>query len=301
MEQVEQTAQAAAVDAGRFTKRGASLAASKAKRKRREIKERRYQPDAQSQPPDTPAPAPGVHGADTPPASAARYGRTAGGTTAPPPPAPEDRMRQRAVDQRKEQLARPRAGTAFQGEAPASPHYGGPRPVPGPAATNPPTGNQSIYPSIKERPRRSTLLKEKPQAGAIRPKTRQAVEQAARTRAAPASAPGPAGKKAAARGFTDRARKKARRKAQRGMLQKSRQTAQAVADLSKRAAQATVKAVKELIGALSALVGGGVLAADMCVIFLVAAVIASPFGILFANEPSPGAVPLTAAVNQINM
>ncbi len=85
------------------------------------------------------------------------------------------------------------------------------------------------------------------------------------------------------------------------MLQKSKQTAQAAADLSKRAAQATVKAVKELIGALSALVGGGVLAAAMCVIFLVAAVIASPFGILFANELSPGAVPLAAAVNQINM
>jgi len=85
------------------------------------------------------------------------------------------------------------------------------------------------------------------------------------------------------------------------MLQKSRQTAQAAADLSKRAAQATVKAVKELIGALSTLVGGGTLAAAMCVIFLVAAVIASPFGILFANEPSPGAVPLNAAVNQINM
>ena len=62
-----------------------------------------------------------------------------------------------------------------------------------------------------------------------------------------------------------------------------------------------MKAVKELIGALSALVGGGVLAAAMCVIFLVAAVIASPFGILFANELSPGAVPLAAAVNQINM
>ena len=93
----------------------------------------------------------------------------------------------------------------------------------------------------------------------------------------------------------------AQRKAQRNLLQKSKQTAQAAADLSKRAAQATVKAVKELISALSALVGGGVLAAAMCVIFLVAAVIASPFGILFANEPSPGAVPLAAAVNQINM
>ena len=210
-------------------------------------------------------------------------------------------MRQRAADQRKEQLTRPRAGTAFQGEAPASPHYGGARPAPGPATTNHPTGDRSIHPSIKERPRHSNALKEKPAAGTIRPKARQAAEQAVRVRAAPASAPGPAGRKAAAGKIADRARKKAQREAQRGMLQKSRQTAQAAADLSKRAAQATVKAVKELVGALSALVGGGALAAAMCVIFLVAAVIASPFGILFANEPSPGAVPLAAAVNQINM
>ena len=47
--------------------------------------------------------------------------------------------------------------------------------------------------------------------------------------------------------------------------------------------------------------GGVVLVAALCVIFLVAAVIASPFGILFANEPSPGAVPLNVAVSQINM
>ena len=299
VEQVEQTTQAAAIDAGRFAKRGASLAASKAKRKRREINERRRQPDTQGQSPDTPAP--GVHSTDTVSDPTVHHGRTAEGAEVSPAPTPGERMRQRAVDQRKEQLARPRAGKPSQGEAPASPHYSRPRPFPGPATTNPPTGNQSINPSIKERLRRSTLLKEKPQAGAIRPKTRQAVEQAARTRAAPASVPGPAGKKAAARGTADRARKKARREAQRGMLQKFKQTAQAAADLSKRAAQATVKAVKELIGALSALVGGGVLAAAMCVIFLVAAVIASPFGILFANEPSPGAVPLNAAVNQINM
>ena len=301
VEQVEQTAQAAAADTVRFAKRGASLAVSKVKQKRREIKERRRQPDAQGQPPNTLAPAPGIHGTDTPPASAVRHGRTADGAEVSPAPTPGERMRQRAVDQRKEQHSHPKVGTAFQGEAPACPHYGGPPPAPGPATQNSPTGVRSINPSIKECPRRSTLLKEKPQVGAVQPKTRQAVEQAARTRAPLASAPGPAGKKAAVKGITDRAREKARREAQRGMLQKSRQTAQAAADLSKRAAQATVKAVKELISALAALVGGGTLAAAMCVIFLVAAVIASPFGILFANEPSPGAVPLAAAVNQINM
>ena len=298
--QVEQTAQAAAVDVGRAAKRGAALAASKVKQKRREVKERRRQPDAQGQPPDIESPAPGGHGTDIPPGQPPRQD-PAGDAFTSTPPTPGDRMRQRAADQRKEQLARPRAGTAFQGEAPASPHYGGPQLSPGPSTKNSPTGDRSIYPSIKERPRCSNILKEKPTAGAIRPKNRRAVEQAARTRAAPASVPGPAGRKAAAGKIADRARKKAQREAQRGMLQKSRQTAQAAADLSKRAAQATVKAVKELVGALSALVGGGALAAAMCVIFLVAAVIASPFGILFANEPSPGAVPLAAAVNQINM
>ena len=300
VEQVGQTTQAAAVDVGRAAKRGAALAASKVKRKRREVKERRRQPDAQGQPPDIGSPASGGHRTEIPPGQPSRQD-PAGDAFTSTPPTPGDRMRQRAADQRKEQLARPRAGTAFQGEAPASPHYGGARPAPGPATTNHPTGDRSIHPSIKERPRHSNALKEKPAAGTIRPKARQAAEQAVRVRAAPASAPGPAGRKAAAGKIADRARRKAQRAAQRGMLQKSRQTAQAAADLSKRAAQATVKAVKELIGALSALVGRGVLAAAMCVIFLVAAVIASPFGILFANEPSPGAVPLAAAVNQINM
>ena len=300
VEQVGQTTQAAAVDVGRAAKRGASVAASKVKQKRREVKERRCQPDAQGQPPDIGSPASGGHRTEIPPGQPSRQD-PAGDAFTSTPPTPGDRMRQRAADQRKEQLARPRAGTAFQGEAPASPHYGGARPAPGPATTNHPTGDRSIHPSIKERPRHSNALKEKPAAGTIRPKARQAAEQAVRVRAAPASAPGPAGRKAAAGKIADRARRKAQRAAQRGMLQKSRQTAQAAADLSKRAAQATVKAVKELIGALSALVGRGVLAAAMCVIFLVAAVIASPFGILFANEPSPGAVPLAAAVNQINM
>ena len=73
------------------------------------------------------------------------------------------------------------------------------------------------------------------------------------------------------------------------------------ANLSKKTAIATTKTVKALIGTLSALMGGVVLVAALCVIFLVAAVIASPFGILFANEPSPGAVPLNVAVSQINM
>ena len=207
--------------------------------------------------------------ADTP----ARLGQTMDTLAAPPGPAPGDRMRQRAVDQRKERLIHPRTDATVRGEAPASLHYGGPTTTPGPSTKNLSAGDQSIHPSIKERPRRSTVLKEKPQAGAIQPKTRQTVKQTVRGQAAPASTTGPMGKKAAAKGIADRARKKAQREAQRGMLQKSKKAAQATADLSKKAAQATVKAVKELISALAALVGGGTLAAAMCVIFLVAAVI----------------------------
>ena len=305
VEQVEQTTEDATVEVGHYTKRAVSTVVSKVKKGRQKIKGRQERTEGQTPAPDVSAPPPGPHGADatadTPAGSPARHGRTEDAPVAPRPPAPGERMRQRAVDQRKEQLVRPTGDRPFQGEAPASPHYGRPAPVPVLSHQNIPADAPSIDPSIKERPRRSTVLKEKPQAGAIRPKTRQAVEQAARTRAAPASVPSSAGQKASAKRLLERGKKKAQREAQKTMLQKSRQTAQAAADLSKRAAQATVKAVKELISALAALVGGGTLVAAMCVIFLVAAVIASPFGILFANEPSPGAVPLNAAVNQINM
>ena len=359
VDQVEQTTQAAVVEVGSHAKRGVSMAVSKVKQKRQKIKERQGRPTTQGQPPDTLAPIPGGHGADTPAGTSAypeRVGdasatlqvptpgdrmrqramnqrkeqlahpktdtviherdrtpdpfrirtqthgeQTMGTPATPSSPAPGDRMRQRAVDQRKEQLIRHGPDTAIGGETPVSGHYGKPAPTSGPSTKNLPAGDQSIHQSIKERPRRSTVLKEKPQAGAIQPKTCRTVEQAARTRVVPTGTPGPAGKKAPIKHITDRARKKARQEAQRGMLQKSKQAAQATADLSKKAVQSTVKAVKELISALAALVGGGTLAAAMCVIFLVAAVIASPFGILFANEPSPGAVPLNAAVNQINM
>ncbi|MDE6259291.1 MAG: C40 family peptidase [Oscillospiraceae bacterium] len=297
VEQVEQHAQNAASEVGRYAKQGVSMAVSKAKQNRQKIKERQRQPDTQGQPPDTSAPTPGVRGADTP----AQPGWVEDAPAAPQAPAPGERMRQRAVGQRRKQHAHPGPGMAIWGEAGVSPHYGKPASTPGPSTENLLAGDQSIYPSIKERPRRSTVLKEKPQAGAIQPKTRQTVKQTVRAQAAPANIPATMGKKAAAKRIADRARKKAQREAQRDMLQKSKKAAQATADLSKKAAQATVKAVKELISALSALAGGGALAAVMCVIFLVAAVIASPFGILFANEPSPGAVPLNAAVNQINM
>ena len=233
----------------------------------------------------------------------------AGPWTADKPPAlptPGERMREWAVDKRRKQAQEHR-------QTPASPEYGGPPPVshygkspavPGSSVFPPKTPsfeNQSIYPSIKERPRSSVILKEKVQGWTITPRTRQSVEQAAGNAAVPPKASTPAGKKTTAKRLTERMRQKAKTEAQRTMAQGTKKTARAAADLSRKAATATAKAVKSLIGALSALVGGATLAAALCVIFLIAAVIASPFGLLFSNEPSPGAVPLNAAVTQINV
>ena len=224
----------------------------------------------------------------------------------PIPPTPGERMREWAVEKRRKQAREHR-------QAPASPEYGGPSPashygkspaVPGSSVSPPKTPsfeNQSIYPSIKERPRSSAILKEKAQGWTITPRTRRSVEQAAGSRLVPPKAPTPAEKKTTAKRLTERMRQKAKAEAQRTMAQGTKKTAKAAVNLSRKAAAATANAVKSLIGALSALVGGATLAAALCVIFLIAAVIASPFGLLFSNEPSPGAVPLNAAVTQINV
>ena len=127
------------------------------------------------------------------------------------------------------------------------------------------------------------------------------MEQAAGSTAIPPKTPTLVGKKTTAKRLTERMRQKAKAEAQQAMAKGTKRTARAAVDLSRKAAIATAKAVKSLIGALSALVGGATLAAALCVIFLIAAVIASPFGLLFSNEPSPGAVPLNAAVTRINV
>lgn len=216
-------------------------------------------------------------------------------------PSPGNRMLQQAMDHRRELARHPeRPGTTPVGSGPPiQGHYGKSTAVPSIPTTpkeNLSPKNQSINTSIKERPRRSFHLKEKPPGGAFTPRTRPRTEQTVRNAAAPAN-----GKQAAANLITSKARQKAQREAQRSIFQRTKQAAKTTANLSKKAVLAAAKAVKALIGALSALMGGTVLAAALCVIFLVAAVIASPFGILFANEPSPGAVPLNAAVSQINM
>ncbi len=218
-------------------------------------------------------------------------------TPAPPAmsaPTPEERMRQRAVDAKREMVRHPDIVPESNGPF-SSAYYGKSASVPGISIHSREKSiseNQSIHQSIRERPRRSSTPRTKPKGGAVAPKTRQAVERIASTNAAPAS-PG--------RQITSRARRKAQGEAKRGIAHGAKQAAKAAAKLSKKAAVATAKAVQSMAAALSALVGGAALITALCILFLVAAIIASPFGILFSNEPSRDAVPLSVAVSQVNM
>ncbi|MEH2941030.1 C40 family peptidase [Lawsonibacter sp. JLR.KK007] len=334
VDQVEQTTEAAVYESGHQVKRGISRAVTKAKKERQEVKRRQNRPEApeppsQTSPSATPRQSPASPGSpqvsgerplntplnttglktymsDSPtapkvrgtpttaaaPEIKARPDYKADTATASAVPSSGDRMLQQAVDKQREQFRYPKrtstlldSGDSLSLTRTSTVPKGDLSPQ-----------NQSINPSIKERPRRSAVLKEKPPGGGFTPRTRPRAEQAVKNAVAPTN-----GKRTSANLAANKARQRAKREAQRSIFQRTKQTARNAANLSKKTAIATTKAVKALIGTLSALMGGIVLVAALCVIFLVAAVIASPFGILFANEPSPGAVPLNVAVSQINM
>lgn len=237
--------------------------------------------------------------------------------TTAPPFSPQQRMKQKAVAELKEkrieenrELAAP-CVEPRTASAPSTAHI--------PESNGASRNHQSINPSIRERPRRAATPKEKPAGGAFQPKTREAAQTAGKpaTRTGPApirtpQAPpattkrptnkAPAATKAAGRQLIlERGRKQAQREAQRHVLHTTQKAAKAAAEAGKKVAVATVKAVKGLITALAGLLGGGTLVAMLCVLGLIAAIIASPFGILFSNAPSPGAVPLNSAVARIRM
>ena len=105
--------------------------------------------------------------------------------------------------------------------------------------------------------------------------------------------------------ITHRARAAAQRKAQRKMLQES---AQSGGRASKKLGSVAVQAVKEIgkgvASAVSSILsagGGAVVLVLFLTMILVAAIVASPFGILFSNESrEAGVVPISAAVAQVN-
>ena len=204
-------------------------------------------------------------------------------------PKPQERMRQKA--KAEAQTRRAQAGRVSS--PPRTERQPAPRHIAGSTPASP--GNQSINP-IKERPRRSFAPKEKPTGGSFIPKTRQTAAASKSTAKAASAA---AKKKTAARPL-ELAKRRVQRNAQRKLLQQSGSRAKAALDLSRKAAVMTAKAVSSLISAIAGLLGGAFLIPIICLIVLVAAIIASPFGILFANEPTPGAMPLNVAVGQLN-
>ena len=91
---------------------------------------------------------------------------------------------------------------------------------------------------------------------------------------------------------------------------------QAVRELTQKAAQKTVKRAEQAgtrlataigktaesgLAAIAGIGAGGVLLVLLLFIGAIGAILASPFGILFANEPTLGAMPLNVAVGQLNM
>lgn len=218
------------------------------------------------------------------------------------PPTPGERMKQKAAKSLEQAK---RAGNSSQGRAasPGSLHYESHPTGKGASKDALSLKNPSIHPSnpspnrpvIKERIRRSIGPKEKPPGGAFVPKTRQRIEQAAGKKAVKAASK-PAGKRA-----MEQAGKRARAAAQRRLAQRARQAAKVAASLSRKAAIVAAKAVAAIVSALASLVGGTALVLILVVVLIIGALLVSPFGLLFSNEPTRDAVPLSAAVAQVNI
>ena len=137
--------------------------------------------------------------------------------------------------------------------------------------------------------------------GSPAPKSRQAMTKAARTmhvRPTDHAAPNNAI-------ITHRARAAAQRKAQRAMLQNSvKNGGNAAKKLSGTAVQAIKAVGRGVASAVNSLLtagGGAVVLVLFLTVILVAAIVASPFGILFSNESrEAGVVQISAAVAQVN-
>ena len=146
-------------------------------------------------------------------------------------------------------------------------------------------------PTIREKPKPNAAPREKSQHG-IDIRTRN-TEQISTPKTQP--------KMPASKTATKRARKAATRDAQRKMLQKSnKRAARAAAAAAKKLAEAAAKAVKELISALASLGGGTALFIVFSIVIVAGAFLASPLGILFADEQqADDTVPLATAIAEI--
>ena len=146
-------------------------------------------------------------------------------------------------------------------------------------------------PTIREKPKPSVAPREKSRRG-VSIRTRDA-EQISTPKVPP--------KTSVSKIATKRARKVATQDAQRKMLQKSnKRAANATVAAAKKLGEAAAKAVKELIDALIALGGGTALFIVFSIVIVAGAFLASPLGILFADEQqADDTVPLATAIAEI--
>lgn len=146
-------------------------------------------------------------------------------------------------------------------------------------------------PAVRERTDINAAPREKSRSG-VTIRTRESVPPGARK-----VQPAPSVSGTAAR----QAQKVATQDAQRKMLKKSNSSAaRATAAASKRLVEAAAKAAKELISILMRLGGGTALLMVFSVLIVVGAFLASPLGILFADEQrSDDTVPLATAIAEI--
>ena len=168
--------------------------------------------------------------------------------------------------------------------APPSPQ---PNHLPSPALAS----QAEQLPAIREKPKPNAAPREKSRRG-VSIRTRDA-EQTGTPKVPP--------KTSVSKIDTKRARKAATQDAQRKMLQKSnKRAAKAAVAAAKKLGEVAAKAAKELIDALIALGGGTALFIVFSIVIVAGAFLASPLGILFADEQqTEDTVPLATAIAEI--
>lgn len=227
------------------------------------------------------------------------------------PPAPQEQARQAFIEKQAQPSRNPSIESIYPPEpaAPVPPQL----PVSDAPATTPkrqpvtvgssksaPPVQQSAptqappteqLPAIREKPKPNAAPREKSRRGvSIRTKDAEQI-----------STPKAQSKTSVSKIDTKRVRKAATQDAQRKMLKKSNsRAARAAVAAAKKLAEAAAKATKELIDALIALGGGTALFVVFSIVIVAGAFLASPLGILFADEQqADDTVPLATAIAEI--
>ena len=226
------------------------------------------------------------------------------------PSAPQEQARQAFVEKQAQLSRNPSIESIYPPEpaAPVPPQL----PVSDAPATTPKrqpvtVGSSKSAPPVQPPPTQALpaeqppAIREKPKPNAA-PREKSRRDVSIRTRDTEQIAPPTAQPKTSVSKIdTKRARKTATQDAQRKMLKKSNnRAARAAAAAAKKLAEAAAKAVKELISALASLGGGTALFIVFSIVIVAGAFLASPLGILFADEQqADDTVPLATAIAEI--